>query len=185
MQIIEAAVAEFASKGYFASDVAAIAKKAGVAKGTIYNYFSSKEDLFMGVVRTGLGLLEERMRAIRSSRLSPVGKIERALKEYLGFVERNWTLYQVITKEAIHLFARVSEEYCTKVKSHVGVIETLINDGINSKAFRKVDARTSALVLLGMADAVTWEAVLSNRKPNVLKQHKAILEIYLRGIVKQ
>ncbi|MCK4655668.1 MAG: helix-turn-helix transcriptional regulator, partial [candidate division Zixibacteria bacterium] len=48
-QIIRAAETEFARKGYYNTDVASIAERAGVSKGTIYNYFDNKEALLMGV----------------------------------------------------------------------------------------------------------------------------------------
>jgi len=49
-QILEAAVAEFAEKGFHKTTIKAIARRAGVADGTIYNYFSSKQDLMVAIV---------------------------------------------------------------------------------------------------------------------------------------
>src|SRR6266511_2365201 len=46
-RILEAAVKVFARKGYFAARVSEIARKAGVADGTIYLYFRSKEDILV------------------------------------------------------------------------------------------------------------------------------------------
>ncbi len=46
-RILEAAVKVFARKGYFAARVSEIAKKAGVADGTIYLYFRNKEDILV------------------------------------------------------------------------------------------------------------------------------------------
>jgi len=48
-QILEAATAVFAEHGYNAATIDAVAERAGVAKGTIYQYFKSKQDLFFGV----------------------------------------------------------------------------------------------------------------------------------------
>lgn len=49
-QILDAALTLFAEKGYHASSVAAIAKKAGISKGLIYNYFDSKVNLLNAIV---------------------------------------------------------------------------------------------------------------------------------------
>ncbi|MDR7260087.1 AcrR family transcriptional regulator [Sphingomonas sp. BE270] len=49
--IVQAAIKEFLSRGFAASTMAGVAKRAGVAKGTPYIYFSTKEDLFAGMVR--------------------------------------------------------------------------------------------------------------------------------------
>ncbi len=53
-QIIEAALAEFAEKGYAATRLEEIARRIGVSKGTIYVYFASKEELFKAMVRATL-----------------------------------------------------------------------------------------------------------------------------------
>jgi AcrR family transcriptional regulator len=52
-RIIQEALAEFKEKGYFQSTVDGIAKRLGVSHGTIYQYFSSKEDLFAAVFSGG------------------------------------------------------------------------------------------------------------------------------------
>ena len=58
-EILRAARSVFASKGYQAATVDDIAEFAGVAKGTIYCYFPSKFELFIGVLRGGMQELQE------------------------------------------------------------------------------------------------------------------------------
>jgi AcrR family transcriptional regulator len=50
-QILEAAMAVFSEKGFAAATTAEIARAAGIAEGTIYNYFPSKRELFIAVIR--------------------------------------------------------------------------------------------------------------------------------------
>lgn len=63
-EILEAALAVFAEKGFSASRMEDIAKRAGVTKGTIYLYFQGKEDVFRSLVRESIG---ERIATIRAS----------------------------------------------------------------------------------------------------------------------
>jgi AcrR family transcriptional regulator len=51
-EITEAAMAAFAEKGYAATKVEDVAKRAGVSKGLLYLYFKTKEDLFKAVIRS-------------------------------------------------------------------------------------------------------------------------------------
>jgi len=53
-EITEAALAAFAEKGYAATKVDEVAKRAGVSKGLLYLYFKTKEDLFKAVIRSFL-----------------------------------------------------------------------------------------------------------------------------------
>ncbi|MDP4608122.1 MAG: TetR/AcrR family transcriptional regulator [Burkholderiaceae bacterium] len=53
-EIVDAALAEFVDKGFAGASVQAIAKRAGVSKGTVFVYFETKEDLFKAVVRANI-----------------------------------------------------------------------------------------------------------------------------------
>src|SRR4051794_36358354 len=53
-EIVEAALALFAERGFAATKLEAVAERAGIGKGTLYLYFPNKEELFRAVVRQGL-----------------------------------------------------------------------------------------------------------------------------------
>lgn len=57
-RVIEVAVSEFAARGYSATNINDIARKAGISIGAMYSYFASKEDLFLAVVNSAYTLLE-------------------------------------------------------------------------------------------------------------------------------
>ena len=70
-EITEAALAAFAEKGYAATRVDEVAKRAGVSKGLLYLYFKTKEDLFKAVVRSFVvPRIDELTGVIESSELS-------------------------------------------------------------------------------------------------------------------
>ncbi|MCP4553332.1 MAG: TetR/AcrR family transcriptional regulator [Bacteroidetes bacterium] len=52
--IVNAAMELFANEGYHPASISKIAKKAGISKGLIYNYFESKEDLLLQIMTAGL-----------------------------------------------------------------------------------------------------------------------------------
>ena len=56
-RITEAAISVFAEKGYTSARVADVARKAGVADGTIYLYFRNKEDLLLSIFEEKMGML--------------------------------------------------------------------------------------------------------------------------------
>lgn len=70
-EITEAALAAFAEKGYAATRVDEVAKRAGVSKGLLYLYFKTKEDLFKAVIRSFVvPKIDELAAVIESSELS-------------------------------------------------------------------------------------------------------------------
>ncbi|MGD9142100.1 MAG: helix-turn-helix domain-containing protein, partial [bacterium] len=60
-EILEKAIRLFARNGYTRTDVQAVARSLGIAKGTVYLYFSSKRDLFLAAVEFAIKRLAERI----------------------------------------------------------------------------------------------------------------------------
>src|ERR1700712_4610216 len=61
--IVEAAMEEFIARGFAATRLDDVAKRAGVAKGTIYLHFKDKESMFEELIRTAIVPLVSRLRA--------------------------------------------------------------------------------------------------------------------------
>jgi len=80
LRLVTAATAVFAEKGYASTRVAEIAERAGVGKGTVYEYFSSKEELLFAVFESINRDISERMDAA----LAAGGSAEQQLHNLLG-----------------------------------------------------------------------------------------------------
>jgi AcrR family transcriptional regulator len=102
-EILQAARELFARKGYYNTTLEEIAHHAQFGKGTIYNYFSSKEDLFCGILN---GLLDTAIEAARSSIALP-GSTRDKLTAYaiaiLSYSEQNADLFHMIVREVVQL----------------------------------------------------------------------------------
>ena len=86
-EILDAATRVFAEAGYAGTDLDVVARAIGVAKGTIYRYFPSKEALFYAAVDRGMWQLRGALDAAMASSTEPVGRIEAALTAYLRFFD--------------------------------------------------------------------------------------------------
>jgi len=88
-RILDAAVKVFAERGYFSSTVAEIARAAGVADGTIYLYFKSKDDLLLRLFDEKMTqLLAEAKAALAEERDAP-SRLKRFIQLHFSLVERN------------------------------------------------------------------------------------------------
>src|SRR3954471_15422526 len=115
-QILEAAFAVFAERGLAAARLEDIAKRAGVSKGTIYLYFSNKEELFREVVRSTVIAMIERGEARLESERDP----RQAL---LAWMEGYWAwlrspvfpaMHRMVNSE-LHSFPDLAAFYATEV----------------------------------------------------------------------
>jgi AcrR family transcriptional regulator len=98
--LLDAAAEEFGERGYHEAAIARIAQRAGVAIGSFYTYFDSKEAVFRGLVGDMSRQVRETVAPVilaASDRLSG----ERAgIAAFIGFVRKNKALYRIIDESA-------------------------------------------------------------------------------------
>lgn len=95
-QILEAALDLFAHQGYHNTTISQIAKRAGVSKGLIYNYFSSKEDLVGGIIKQAMDTGEEIMSTMKDPSLDPYEAVDRSIDEIFDLVQENPTYWKLL-----------------------------------------------------------------------------------------
>jgi AcrR family transcriptional regulator len=102
-EILQSARELFARKGYYNTTLEEIAHHAQFGKGTIYNYFSSKEDLFCGILSRLLDLSLE----VAESSIALPGTTREKLTAYakaiLSYSEKNADLFHMIVREVVQL----------------------------------------------------------------------------------
>lgn len=153
-EIIEAAFVEFASHGFARTKLVDIAERAGIAKGTIYRYFNSKEALFEAVLSSRfepalaqIGLITQHSE-IRSADL---------LREILVMLHRQVmqsdlpVLMRILIGEG-HQFPRLTEFYHRKSITRIkALINKVIQRGISAGEFSAGPATDEVLVLVAPA----------------------------------
>lgn len=98
-KLIEAASAEFAEMGYARANITRISERAGLGKGTVYNYFRSKHQLLIAVVEHAMELLLDEINREIADIENPVEKLRRAMQVDFRFMEKNEALSKVIVRE--------------------------------------------------------------------------------------
>ena len=132
-QILEAALDVFAEKGFAAARLDDVAKRAGVSKGTLYLYYSDKEDLFRQVVREGVVPNVAAIERLASTYNGPVAPFLRQtiLKiAEIALTTKIGAIPKLIIREAGN-FPKLAEFYRDEVIARGrGVIVSLIRRGI-------------------------------------------------------
>jgi AcrR family transcriptional regulator len=85
-EIVEAALAVFAEKGFAAAKLDEIAARAGVSKGAVYLYFETKEDIFRAVVDQALAPNITAVKAMIAAHPGPLADLLRGIAAHLGHV---------------------------------------------------------------------------------------------------
>src|SRR5512138_2896872 len=90
--ILRAAIDVFAERGFFNAQVADVARAAGVAAGTVYLYFRSKEDLLISIFERSMRDALSEVRAGDADEGDPVDRLRRFARLHLGRLGRDRTL---------------------------------------------------------------------------------------------
>ena len=95
-KILDAALAEFGERGFSESSIVSITSRAGVALGTFYTYFDSKEALFQALVRDMSGRVRDHVAPHLDGASDAFDLERRALAAFLEFVTENKQVYRII-----------------------------------------------------------------------------------------
>ncbi len=181
--ILEAALAEFAERGFAAARLDDVAARAGVAKGTLYLYFKSKEALFEALIRNAVSpLLEQVGRVAAAPNLPPAKALETFFalfeKDVLGS-DRKLLLRLIISEGA--RFPALAEIYYREVVSRgLGLMRGLAQRAAKDGTFATAaPARYPQLIVAPLLLAVIWDGLFAKVDPldvaGFLRAHLEVL----------
>jgi AcrR family transcriptional regulator len=187
-QIVEAAFRVFAGKGYAAARIIDVAETAGVGKGTIYEYFRSKEDLFFAVF--------EEMMTDTNSRISVTiaavsGSAADRLRAVADAVVTAWLpkldSYALVMEfwsaaTVSPLRRRFKESFQEAYNEFRRVIAALLREGMTSGEFAAdIDVHKTASALIGTWDSLLLQAWLDPGF-DPLGASRAFVEVLFNGL---
>ena len=98
-RILDAAERIFARDGFFAAKVADVAKDAGVADGTIYLYFKSKDDLLISLFESRMERVNQTLATAIAPEPTAIGKLRAFIRTYVGLVKDQPSVAEIMTVE--------------------------------------------------------------------------------------
>jgi TetR/AcrR family fatty acid metabolism transcriptional regulator len=190
--ILDAALKTFVRRGYPATKVAEIAFEAGVAEGTLYNYFQSKEDLL-------LALFDEKWGGIIDEIKKKVGRLDdpnKKLKAVFSLVVRMFKknrhlaeLFMVDVKQSSIFLTNYT---INRIVQFLDLIEEILEEGKRKGIYRKdLDSRVAKMVIFGAAQGILLSWVLSESRAiknqtfkfSLYRAAKTLKDIFKSGLV--
>ena len=181
--ILRAAISVFARCGYFNSKVADIAREAGVADGTVYLYFKSKEEILHSIfdrsVEDALGAARKRVEQLTDPR-EKLRQIALMHLERLGADRDLAVVFQVELRGS----TKFMEEFSAAgFAEYLALIRSTFEEGQRAGMFRAdLNARVVAKVLFGALDEMATNWILSKRRYKLAPMADQVLDIFLNGV---
>lgn len=136
-QIFESAIKVFSERGYNGSTMDEVATRAGVAKGTLYYHFASKEEIFKFAITEGMNLINEETKAATRLIENPIEKLKTLCKVELKYFNNNKDFFKVLMsqlwgdhlrqhelRDIIHTYIKHLEKYIEAAFEGVPVIRS-------------------------------------------------------------
>jgi len=153
-RILAAGLRLFANEPYQAVTMDRVAATAGVAKGTLYLYFQSKEALYLGILSDGLETVSKRYRAKMDTRQDVAARLGNAIDVTIQFYDERRDLLRLIATEEPRL-AEARNRLIQNYRERGFVFyTTLIEEGMRVGAFARTDSRLATLAILGAIRSV-------------------------------
>lgn len=181
--IMRAATQVFAQRGFFNAQVADVARAAGVAAGTVYLYFRSKDDLLVSLFeRTMKDAIAEGKAALAGA-VDPRDRLSRIARLHLERLGRDRDLavvFQVELRQSTKFMERFSSSY---LREYLGLIREAVEAGQAAGLFRQdVSATAAAKILFGALDEMATNWMLSPRKYPLADDADTVIDLFLNGV---
>jgi AcrR family transcriptional regulator len=152
-KIFEIAMKLFSEKGYEATSIEEITATVGVAKGTLYYHFSSKEEIFNFLVEEGMKLLKNSIEI----KTSKCGNTKEKLKAIILIQIKAIIKYESVLSI---IFSQIygnenRNQLCQdKVEEYVNVIKNIIDEGIEKGELKNCNSKFFAYTIFSLTSSI-------------------------------
>jgi TetR/AcrR family fatty acid metabolism transcriptional regulator len=180
--ILRAAIKVFAGNGYFNSKVADIAGEAGVADGTVYLYFKSKDDILHSIFDRAMAEFIDEGRREIAGIAEPVERIRRISRLHLEKLGADRDMAVVFQIELRGSTKFMEEFSASGFAEYLDIIRQTIADGQQAGVFRKdLKPIVGAKILYGALDEMVTNWILSKRSYPLAPMADEVLKVFFGG----
>ena len=182
-RILEASVNVFADHGFHQSTVSQIAKKAGVADGTIYLYFKNKEDILVQIFNYKTKQIFERFREVVNSADNPIEKLRNLIRRHLQEFQQDRNLAVVYLAETRQINRVMEDQIKIMSRMYFDLVAEILEQGQQDGNFRKV--LYLGLVkrhILGSVDEVISTWLHTDDKYDLVSMADPLVDLFINGI---
>ena len=181
--ILRAATRVFARNGYFNSKVADIARAAGVADGTVYLYFKSKEEILHSIFDQNMAEAIAADRKLIDKLRDPREKLRRIATLHLERLGADRDLAVVFQVELRGSTKFMEEFSAAGFAEYLGLLRTIFEEGQRAGVFRKeLNAKVAAKIFFGALDELAPNWIISKRSYKLEPMADVVMDVFLNGV---
>ncbi|MGR3466564.1 MAG: TetR/AcrR family transcriptional regulator [Shimia sp.] len=187
-EIVAAGIAEFAEHGFERARLDRIAKAAGIAKGTIYLYFESKDALFLAAVEEYIVGTMTESAELASTFTGTTEELLRALFErlYVQFLRpEHQAIMRILISEGHRMPAVMEQYHGLTIERGVGILQAILERGVERGEVRRSAILEHPQVMIAPSMFLTLNRMMfaGLHQLDIEAYKEAHIEVVLRGIL--
>ena len=182
-RILQSALDEFSEKGFHATTIDSIAERAGMAKGTVYRYFKTKESLFNALKEDTISEFVELARQDLSRQEDVLRIIESIIRMYLSFFEKNSAFFKVIVQEHKDFGREFSEKFINELILALPGLKRRCWKASRTGALKQMNYFTVFFGIIGFLNGVIQKWLHEGAEGSLLNEIDTVKEVLFYGFV--
>lgn len=182
-KILDAAAELFSDKNYHEVMMEDVAKLISVAKGTVYNYFTSKEELYFTIMKTRMESLLTLLKQKIETEKSSLDSLRAFVVHLYMFMMRHRKFFLIYQRESLNKQNSFCEDLLSLEKQIKQIITQIVSSGEKEGVFRKVDEEFAISLILGSVYGAVQRGINNNFPEDVLiKEKEEIFDFVLHAL---
>jgi len=186
-EILIAAIRVFARQGVSRTKMIDIAHEAGIGKGTVYEYYKSKDEIFYESFRYFMqktdDIIFKRLNEIKD----PVARLEGYIDGWLESMSDSIDLVAIMMDYWAEGIRAKNEDSIFNLKKiyaeYRNAISVLLNEGIVKNKFKTVNTKITASILIGMLDGIALQWIMDRKLFRFNEVSEAVKNSFIKGLL--
>lgn len=183
-KIVGVAAKIFGKYGFKKTSVDEIAKAAHKAKGSIYYYFDSKEELFKEVVSNELNHVKDELTRIARERTDPQSKIKKYMVTRMLLLGHAVNYHETLKADILEQLDFVEEIKSDFYRTETDLVRDMLKEGIDNKTFIPLDYDMVAELFIMVCKGLEMPFFLQKRYLEYAGRLEELNEILLKGVIR-
>jgi AcrR family transcriptional regulator len=187
-EILDAARRVFARTGFRDSSVEAIAQEAGVAKGTLYLYYKSKNEIYWEALKNGLLGLGEELRAEVERAETPRDKVRAYIGTKLSYFDRHRDFFKIYYAEFANAISHPTyfhKDFQDLYLEQLRLLKVALADGLREQLIRHLQPDAVAFAIFDLTRGAITHRLLGDSSSTIAEEIEFLCDFTWKGIARQ
>jgi AcrR family transcriptional regulator len=186
-ELLDATCRVVARHGFQGVTVDRVAEEAKIAKGTVYLYFRTKEELLKAAVEQGMATFTSQIHAEVEEVTAPLEKLSRLVEASLELSDTNRDFFKTLLLERNFLAAAPSHPEAAQMLdlylAYIHLIENVIQEGVDAGVLRPHNVEVSAFALNEAMRGCFQQRALGLTTRDAVEDADILLDLFFHGIL--